>query len=210
MRLNLNRIIDTIRHIREYIFPVKKLTDKFKSINSIQHLESFIEERSAHVTQTTLYGYIKTRMGFKHTLMFEDKAFLKSMDIAKWNIYVVALTDCTFYTFSYLISKNKLKKDNAKDTFLRILNNQRSNGLDLKTYDQGKSEFDSRFKDIDWNTYHQNDPFKMSGLALYKWSPIADNLKTLDKEIVLNSIKFKWNLVKSDFEKLTNNSDFIY
>ena len=50
----------------------------------------------------------------------------------------------------------------------------------------------------------------MSGLALYKWSPIADNLKTLDKEIVLNSIKFKWNLVKSDFEKLTNNSDFIY
>ena len=48
----------------------------------------------------------------------------------------------------------------------------------------------------------------MSGLALYKWSPIADDLKILDKEIVLNSIKFKWNLVKTDFENLTNNSNF--
>ena len=54
MRLNFNKIIDTIKHLREYIFPVKKLTDKFKTINKIEHLESFIEERSAHVTQTTL------------------------------------------------------------------------------------------------------------------------------------------------------------
>ena len=208
MRLNLDKIIDTIKHLREYVFPVKKLTDKFKSINSIQHLESFIEERSAHVTQTTLYGYIKTRMGFKHTLMFEDKAFLESMDIAKWNIYVVALADCTFYTFSYLINKKNLKENKAKEIFLKILEKQRYNGLSSKIYNEGKLEFELRFKEIDWNTYHQNDPFKMSGSALYKWSPIADNLKTLDKEIVLNSIKFKWNLVKTDFENLTASSNF--
>lgn len=209
MRLNLNKIIETLKHIREYIFPVKKITDKFKSIDSIQHLESFIDERSAHVTQTTLYGYIKTRMGFKHTLMFEDKAFLESMDIAKWNIYVVALADCTFYTLSYLISKKNLNKNNAKDIFLKILNNQRSNGLNLKVYNEGKLEFESRLKEIDWNLYHQKDPFKMSGLALYKWSPIAEDLKILDKEIVLNSMKYKWNLVKAEFEKLTANSNFV-
>ena len=208
MRLNLNKIIETLKHIREYIFPVKKITDKFKSIDSIQHLESFIDERSAHVTQTTLYGYIKTRMGFKHTLMFEDKAFLESMDIAKWNIYVVALADCTFYTLSYLISKKNLNKNNAKDIFLKILNNQRSNGLNLKAYNEGKLEFESRLKEIDWNLYHQKDPFKMSGLALYKWSPIAEDLKILEKEIVLNSMKYKWNLVKTEFEKLTSNSNF--
>ena len=63
MRLNINKIISTIKNLREYIFPVKKLTDKFKSINSIEQLKSFIQERAAHVTQTTLYGYIKTRMG---------------------------------------------------------------------------------------------------------------------------------------------------
>ena len=208
MRLNLNKIINIIKHLREYIFPVKKLTDKFKSITSIQQLETFIQERAAHVTQTTLYGYIKTRMGLKYTMMFEDKIFLESMDIAKWNIYMVALADCTFYTFSYLISNKNLKDNKAKDIFYKILDNQRSSGLNLKLCDQGKLEFEARFKSINWETYHQNDPFKMSGLALYKWSPIAENLKTLDKEIVLNSIKYKWNSVKAEFENLTSNSNF--
>ena len=45
----------------------------------------------------------------------------------------------------------------------------------------------------------------MSGLALYSWSPIAEELKVLDKEIVLNSIKLKWNLVQNEFKKLTVN-----
>ena len=46
-------------------------------------------------------------------------------------------------------------------------------------------EFEKRFREVNWENYYQNDPFKISGLALYKWSPIADELKILDKEIVL-------------------------
>ena len=42
-------------------------------------------------------------------------------------------------------------------------------------------------------------------LSLYKWSPIVEELKELDKEIVLNSIKLKWNLVQNEFENLTKN-----
>tara|TARA_X000000368_G_scaffold302437_1_gene241031 strand:- start:304 stop:936 length:633 start_codon:yes stop_codon:yes gene_type:complete len=208
VRLNINKIISTIKNLREYIFPVKKLTDKFKSINSIEQLKSFIQERAAHVTQTTLYGYIKTRMGLKYTMMFEDKVFLESMDIAKWNIYAVAVADCTFYTFSYLINKKNLKENNSKDIFFKILDEQRSSGLNLKICSNAKNEFETRLKEVNWDTYHSDDPFKMSGLALYKFSPIAEDLKVLDKEIVLNSIKYKWNHVKSEFEVLTANSDF--
>ena len=71
-----------------------------------------------------------------------------------------------------------------------------------------KIEFKQRLKEINLANYHQDNPFKNSGLALYKWSPIADNLKTLDKEIVLNSIKLKWNLVENEFQKLTKNLYF--
>ena len=63
-------------------------------------------------------------------------------------------------------------------------------------------------KNINWHKYYQNNPFKESGLALYKWSPIADELKVLDKEIVLNSIKLKWNLVENEFKDLTKNLTF--
>ena len=57
---------------------------------------------------------------------------------------------------------------------------------------------------MNWNNYHLENPFIKSGQALYHWSPIADELKILDKEIVLNSIINKWNLVKTEFKELTD------
>ena len=65
-----------------------------------------------------------------------------------------------------------------------------------------------KLKAIDWKTYHKGNPFKNSGLSLLKWSPIAENLKVLDKEIVLNSIKLKWNLIENEFKDLTKNLSF--
>ena len=98
----------------EYVFPIKKFTNKFGSINSKKDLKNFIQERSAHVTQTTLYGYIKTRIGTRYALMFEDEIFSKSINLAKWNIYMAALSDCTLYVFSYLMDKKNLKQNDAQ------------------------------------------------------------------------------------------------
>ena len=140
--------------------------------------------------------------------MFEDEVFLKSINLAKWNIYMAALTDCTFYVFSYLIDKKSLTKNDALEVFIEIIKNEKNNGLDSKLYEDTKLEFNQRLKEIDWKIYHQNNPFKNSGLSLLKWSPIADNLKILDKEIVLNSIKLKWNIVENEFKDLTKNLSF--
>ena len=79
MKLNLKNIIDTLQDVRNYVFPIKKITNKFRNISSKKDLKNFIQERSAHVTQTTLYGYIKTRIGSRYAMMFEDDVFLKSI-----------------------------------------------------------------------------------------------------------------------------------
>jgi hypothetical protein len=208
VKLNLKNIIDTLQDVRNYVFPIKKITNKFRSINSKEDLKNFIQERSAHVTQTTLYGYIKTRIGSRYAMMFEDKVFLKSINLAKWNIYMAALTDCTFYVFSYLIDKKSLKQNDSLEIFMEILGNERSNGLENKLFEDTKLEFNQKLREIDWKTYHQTNPFRNSGLSLLKWSPIAENLKIFDKEIVLNSIKLKWNLVENEFKNLTKNLSF--
>jgi len=75
VKLNLKNIINTLKDIRDYTFPIKRFTSKFKNINSKEDLKSFIQERSAHVTQSTLYGYIKTRIGSRYAMMFEDEVF---------------------------------------------------------------------------------------------------------------------------------------
>ena len=68
--------------------------------------------------------------------------------------------------------------------------------------------FLKRLEKVDFNNYYLNDPFKESGDALYYWSPIADELKTLDKKIVLNSISLKWSLIKDEFKKITKDLNF--
>ena len=208
MKLNLKKIIDFVKSAREYLFPYKKFVSKFSKINSEQDLEKFIQERAAYVTQVTLYGYLKTRMGHKFTLMVSDEEFSKSINIAKWNIYVVAISDLTFYTFSYLVNKNNLKQINAEQIFGNIINRELSNGLNEKIAIEAKNNFSIKIKNISWNTYHSENPFKDSGIALFDWSPIADELKILDKDIVLNSIKLKWNLVENEFKDLTKDLKF--
>ena len=208
MQLNLKSIINTLLDVRKYVFPIKKITNKFRNISSKKDLKNFIQERSAHVTQTTLYGYIKTRIGSRYAMMFEDEVFLKSINLAKWNIYMDALIDCTFYVFSYLIDKKNLKQNDALEIFIEIIENEKSNGLEDKLFEDTKLKFDQILKEINWSRYHQDSPFKNSGISLLNWSPIAENLKLLDKEILLNSIKLKWNLVENEFKDLTKNLSF--
>jgi len=208
VKLNLENIADTLKTMREYLFPLKKITNKFKSINSKEDLQNFVQERSAHVTQTTLYGYLKTRIGTRFAIMVEDEKFSNSINIAKWNIYVAAISDLTLYVFSYLIDKKNLKQNDAEEIFINIINNELKNGLDEKIYENAKKEFILRSRNVNWKRFHMENPFKDSGLALYNWSPIVDELKVLDKEIVLNSIKLKWNLVENEFKDLSKNLNF--
>ena len=212
VKLNLNKLRNTLRttliSVWEYVIPIWKISGLFKKIKSKKDLENFIQERSAHVTQTTLYGYLKTRIGVKYIAMMEDERFLKSINIAKWNIYMVALADCAFYVFSYLIVEKNLKVNDCKEVFLSIIEKEKNNGLSEEIFKNGKENFLKRLEKVNFNNYHLENPFKESGEALYYWSPIADELKTLDKKIVLNSISLKWGLMKDEFKKITKDLNF--
>ena len=85
---------------------------------------------------------------------------------------------------------------------------KKKNGLSDEIFDKGKKNFLARLDKVNFINYYLNDPFKESGQALYYWSPIADELKSLDKKIVLNSIHLKWGLMKDEFKKLTKNLKF--
>ena len=121
---------------------------------------------------------------------------------------MIALADCAFYVFSYLISEKNLQDNDCKEIFLNILENEKNNGLSDEIFDRGKKHFLERLDKVNFSNYHLNEPFKESGQALYYWSPIADELKNLDKEIVLNSMKLKWNLKIDEFKNLTKNLNF--
>ena len=206
MHLKKLRII--IKTMGEYLFPIEKVTSYFKNINSKEDLQKFIQQRSAHITQNTLYGYLKTRMGHKFTIMVDDDVFSKSINIAKWNIYMVALADCTFYVFSYLMNEKNLKENESKEFFIKIIDREKENGLSEEIHNKAKENFLKRYEKVNFSKYYISDPFKESCKALYHWAPIADELKTLDEKIVLNSMSLKWNLIIDEFKNLTKKLNF--
>ncbi len=192
----------TWKDFKIYLFSLFKAFIPKTKISNLDELEDFIQSKSAWVTQVTLYGYLKTRMGTRYVLHFENDKFMASVNLAKWNMYAVALQDLTFFTFSYL--KNNFNYQNveeAKEIFLKILDDETINKMPLDIIEEAKKNFNERLQNINWSTYYNDLPFNPSALSLYKWAPIAEELKELDRKIVLNSVILKWDIVKKEFNE---------
>ena len=202
-KFNLKDI--SVQDFKVYFLGMFKSILPKKKIKNLSDLESFIQKKSAWVSQVTLYSYLKTRMGTKYVLHFDNEKLLSSINKAKWNIYSVSLQDLTFFSFSYLNAfYNYEDIIKSKDIFHSILDNEKKNGMPEEVYDSAKISFDERFQKVDWKKHYNSLPFNDSALALYKWAPIADELKTLDRKIVLNSMILKWDNIKDEFTKLIN------
>ena len=185
-----------------YLFGLFKAFIPKKKLKDLNDLERFIQTKSAWVAQVTLYNYLKTRMGTRYVLHFENDEFMNSVNLAKWNIYAVSLQDLTFYVFSYLkIKFNYQDLEKANQIFNNILDDEISNGMPENIMEEAKKNFDERLKKINWDNQINDYPFNTSALSLYQWAPIADELKTLDRKIVLNSMILKWDIIKKEFDE---------
>ena len=194
-----------LEDFKVYLFALFKAILPKKKIKNIEDLKSFVQKKSAWVSQVTLYNYLKTRMGTKYVLHFDDKQFLSSINKAKWNIYSIALQDLIFYTLSYLnVFHNYQETIKAKDIYEEILHNETQNGMPQEIISIGKEKFNERLQKVDWKNYYNSWPFNESALALYEWAPIAEELKSLDRKIVLNSMILKWDNIKKEFINLIN------
>ena len=202
-KFNLKDI--SLADFKVYLGAMFKAVLPKSKLRNLDDLKKFIQQKSAWVTQVTLYNYLKTRMGTRYVLHFDNEEFLSSINKAKWNIYVVALQDLSFYTISYLKDvRNLHDTEKAKELFYEILDQEQKNEIPKDVYEKAKTDFDKRYKEVDWNKYHNSLPFNNSALALYEWSPIAEELKTLDRKIVLNSMILKWDNIKKEFNELIN------
>ena len=192
----------SLNDFKIYFFSLFKAFIPKSKIKNLDELEEFIQTKSAWVSQVTLYSYLKTRMGTRYVLHFDNDVFMKSVNEAKWNIYAVSLQDLTFYTFSYLKTNLNFKDLNkSKEIFHNILDDESTNNMPSAIIDKTKKKFEERFQSINWNEYCNNIPFNQSALSLYEWAPIAEELKTLDRKIVLNSVILKWDIIKKEFQE---------
>ena len=200
-KFNLKNI--NLEDFKVYLFSLFKAFLPKKKIKNIDDLKYFIQKKSAWISQVTLYSYLKTRMGTKYVLHFDNEELMASINKAKWNIYSIALQDLTFYTLSYLnVYYNYNETSKASEIYEEIINNEITNDMPEEVALKGKEKFKERLQKINWKEYYKSWPFNESALALYEWAPIAEELKTLDRKIVLNSMILKWENIQKEFIKL--------
>ena len=194
-----------IRVFKEFLLdPAKKLFLGEKKIKNFDDLRNFINHKSAYVSQFTLYGYLRTRMGgFTFYKALNDGKFSISVNIARWNIFLASVQDLLLFTFSYIYNKQDRNIILYAKTFLeKILDEQHPFGLDIELKNKTLEEFSQRIEKVNWHICYKQKPFEKSCEALFIWSPIADELKDLDKEIVINSMDIQWQNIMIDFVKL--------
>ncbi len=191
----------SLNDFKIYFFSLFKAFIPKKKIKNLEDIENFIQTKSAWVSQVTLYSYLKTRMGTRYVLHFDNDKFMQSVNQAKWNIYAVALQDLSFFVFSYLkVNSNFQEMNKVKEIFFNILDDETNNKMPLEIIEEAKKTFEERFNLVKWDSYYNDLPFNPSALSLYKWAPIAEELKSLDRKIVLNSVILKWDIIKKEFK----------
>ena len=139
----------SLNDFKIYLFSLFKAFIPKKKLKNLDDLENFIQTKSAWVSQVTLYSYLKTRMGTRYVLHFDNDEFMKSVNQAKWNIYAVALQDLTFFVFSYLkVHFNFQEISKAKEIFLKILDDETTNNMPLEIIEDAKKVLKKDFNQL--------------------------------------------------------------
>jgi len=172
-------------------------------------LQRFLESRASFVAQTSLYGYLRTRAGMRYPELFHDDAFVASINIAKWHVWLACLSDLAIYAGGLIA-----RRSHAPAADVGLLINQCVEAILGETgvpADAGgefaahAGKVRARIALCDWAAVQDDDtPFAESPMTLVRWAPIVDDLKRLDEAIVLNSVRFRWQEVRRDLRRGLN------
>lgn len=185
--------------LREYLGASRR--GRQKTIANAGELRFFLDSRASHVTQISLYGYLRTRAGSRFPELFESDSFAISINIAKWQIWLACLSDIAVYTGGVIAAQTGASNaairgliEAAVDATFKVHGIPADAGPDFAAAAQ---RVRTRVAMVDWSTVEDGPgPFVESPEALVAWAPVVDEFKELDGEIVKNSVRFRWTEIR--------------
>jgi hypothetical protein len=195
----LNRVGDSLRRwFRRW--------RRAEPVHNAEALRRFLQTRASHIAQMTLYGYLRTRAGTRFPELFENDAFVASMNIAKWHVWLACVSDLAVHAGTLL---RRSGAGSAADIGAlmsglvdEILDETGMPGEAGPEFTAHAQRVRSRLAFCDWAPHADDETaFVESPDALVFWAPIVDDLKALDEEIVRNSIRYRWHEVRRELHQ---------
>ena len=192
-------------------------TGRKQAIADIAALQHFLDSRASHVAQTTLYGYLRTRAGTRYPVLFENDAYVVSINHAKWQMWLACLSDLSVFAGGLLARHVKAAPEAAGVAVRRavedILEQTGTPADSGPLFAQGAEALRDRLNRCDWAALARSEGALTSGQgalaggeavftespeALVRHAPIIAELMALDAEIVRNSVRFRWQEVRRE------------
>jgi len=166
-------------------------------ITSYDQLVVFAEQNAAYVSQVTLYTYVKARAGTQQVKLFDHSDFVTSLRIARWHIFGAAVADITLFAAAQFHTAGLIERDAATrfagSIMAAILEDYEQDDVDAEVFRNMLADGTRRANFADWSLFKEGDAaFQTSSDAIYRWAPIADELKSRDEEIIRNSMHLRW------------------
>ena len=173
-------------------------------IDSPEALAHFIETRASFMAQTSLYGYLRTRMGMRYPELFDDDVFVVGINLAKWQIWLDCVGDLAVYAGSRIAQSHPREADRVAAMMVELVEDivaragsPADAGPEFRTHAR---QLRDRIARTHWlGVGDKEAAFTESPTSVIKWAPIADEMKRLDEEIVLNSVRFHWQEIRRAF-----------
>ena len=174
-----------------------------RTIADLVALQQFLDTRASRIAQTTLYGYLRTRAGTRYPVLFENDAFVVSINHAKWQMWLACLSDLSVFAGGLLAQRSQAGPTAAGAAMQRtvgaILDRTGTPEDSGPLFSEGANAVRNRLNRCDWSTIDDDESeFTASPEALVRHAPIIPELMALDEEIVRNSVRFSWQEVRRE------------
>lgn len=177
-----------------------------KPVDSVEALAEFCRTRSAYIAQTSLFGYLKTRMGTQFRDIFVDDTFSAVIRGASVRLMASCLSDLTIFAVATLHKSHALEAEAARALAVRCFDRALADGVPKGEFEDvsasAPKDFRKRVAKTDW-TADAEGPAAFAGSEgdLIRFAPVVDEFKKDDAEIVSNSIRYRWRDVREQFRK---------
>jgi hypothetical protein len=146
--------------------------------------------------------------------LFTDDPFVASINIAKWHVWLDCLSDIAVYAGSRLAQRAPRELPRVAQmmaaTVDGILERTGSPAEAGGEFAAHAERVRHRVARTDWLAVGPDAAaFTESPAGLVRWAPVMDELKQLDEEIVLNSVRFRWQEVRREFAALLDHEALI-
>ena len=192
-------------------------TGRRRAVADVAALRHFLDSRASLVAQTTLYGYLRTRAGTRYPILFENDAYVVSINHAKWQMWLACLSDLSVFAGGLLAHRSRAAPEAAGAVVRRavedVLEGLGTPGDAGPSFARGAEAVRSRLHRCDWPALIEGEDasaggdgmfaggeavFTESPEALVRHAPIIAELMALDAEIVRNSVRFRWQEIRRE------------